>query len=142
MLVDRFFNEIHRIIDKTNLYDGLSCRPLMDLLDKKSLDELIDVFRKVDLDYKLRNIRQKKEKLTNFIGNDIMISIDEIKYTKERLNTIMQSSDSIEERAMSQFLADNLESFIGQMEMFIKSMQFKEYVENFKKLEEEKEKEK
>ena len=71
-----------------------------------------------------------------------MISIDEIKYTKERLNTIMQSSDSIEERAMSQFLADNLESFIGQMEMFIKSMQFKEYVENFKKLEEEKEKEK
>ena len=71
-----------------------------------------------------------------------MISIDEIKYTKERLNTIMQSSDSIEERAMSQFLADNLESFIGQMEMFIKSMQFKEYVENFKKLEEEKENEK
>ena len=65
-LVDRFFNEIRRIVDKTNLYDGLSCRPLMDLLDKKSLDELIDVFRKVDLDYKLRNIRKKKSENKEF----------------------------------------------------------------------------
>lgn len=66
MLVDRFFNEIHRIINKTNLYDGLTCRTKMDLLDKKSLDELIDVFRKVDLDYKLRNISEKKKEIIEF----------------------------------------------------------------------------